>query len=412
MNDKAYWIWLQQALGYGVNTDEIVGHFENAKNVYFSTHEEKVKSGVFTAKQIKKLEQTPVEIVNPIIEDCRECKCRVLMPDDVRYPKSLKSIRNFPLVLYYRGNLDVLRDKMMIAIVGTRKASQTGLDVAGRLAASLVRSNAVVVSGGALGIDGAAHIGALSENGITVSVLGCGFMAKYRDSVANLKNEITEKGLIVTEYPPKMPPLGRNFPIRNRIISGISHGVVVVEGALGSGSLITARYAVEQGRELFAVPGDAIDSRHSGTMELIRSGATPVFSSADVLSQFEFTYPELLDFEKIERTPLYQNQKKFDFSKITYGVTAVYTNLKDIKKEEREEFLETELPKVSDEEKSQALQGNAKIVYDVLAEDGTHVDDILRSLPELGFGKVMSALTQLEMSGLIAQVGGKKYRRI
>ncbi len=411
MNDKAYWLWLQQAIGYGVNTDEIVGHFVHPKNIYLATHQERIQSGVFTGKQLEKLKTTPLEVVNEIIDSCRKCKCRVIFPDDPRYPQQLKMIRNFPLALYYYGDPEVLKDKMAIALVGTRRASKTGLEIAGRLASSLVRSNAVVVSGGALGIDGASHLGALSENGITVAVLGCGFLAKYRDSVTNLKGEIAKNGLVVTEYPPNTPAIGRNFPTRNRIISGLSHGVVVVEGALGSGSLITADLAVRQGRELFAVPGDAIDSRHSGTMEIIRRGATPVFTSADVLSQFEFRYPELIDIEKIDRTPLYENKKSFDFSKVTYGVTSIHTD-SFVPEEVMQAAIEDNLHKENEiSEKAKNLTGNVKAVYDVLSYDEMHIDDILRSIPSMNLGKIMAALTQLELDNMIISVSGKKYRR-
>ena len=411
MNDKAYWVWLQQALGYAVNVDEIIGHFGNAKNIFEATPVERALSGVFSKKQLEKLKTTPLSVIDDIIESCRECRCRILTPDDPRYPKKLIDLRNFPLVLYYYGDPEVLKDKMTIALVGTRKASQTGLKVAGRLASSLVRSGAVVVSGGALGIDGASHIGALSEDGITVAVLGCGFLAKYRDAVANIKADIAEKGLVITEYPPRTPAIGRHFPVRNRIISALSYGVVVVEGAMGSGSLITAEMAIEQGRELFAVPGDAINSLHSGTIELVRRGATPVFSCADVLSVFEFVHPELINYENIDRKPLYENQKPLDFSRVTYGVTSVYTP-EDIPESAMAEVLESRaVEEEENEKKAVELTGNEKTVYEALSFESMHVDDIIRKLDTLTPGKIMVSLTKLEMDNLILSDNGKKYRR-
>ncbi len=411
MNDKVYWVWLQQALGYAVNVDEIIGHFGNAKNIFEATPVERALSGVFSKKQLEKLKTTPLSVVDDIIESCRECRCRILTPDDERYPKKLIDLRNFPLVLYYYGNPEALKDKMTIALVGTRKASSTGLKVAGRLASSLARSGVVVVSGGALGIDGASHVGALSEDGVTVAVLGCGFLAKYRDAVANIKADIAEKGLVITEYPPRTPAIGRNFPVRNRIISALSYGVVVVEGAIGSGSLITARMAIEQGRELFAVPGDAINSLHSGTIELIRNGATPVFSCADVLSVFEFVYPELVDYESIEKSPLYENEKPLDFSKVTYGIAAVYTK-ESIPEEAVQELIEA---RAAEEEEigknAEKLTGNAKTVYEALSYEPIHIDDIMRKLPSLTPGKIMVSLTNLEMDNMIISDNGKKYRR-
>lgn len=411
MNDKAYWIWLQQALGYAVKVDEIVASFGHAKDVYEATAEERARSGAFTPKQLEKIKNTPLSVVDDVIKSCRECRCRVLTPDDERYPKKLFDLQNYPLVLYYYGNPEILKNRMCIALVGTRKASQTGLKVAYRLAASLVKSDTCVVSGGALGIDGAAHLGALSENGITCAVLGCGFLAKYRDSVANLKADIAENGLVVTEFAPRTPPVGRNFPIRNRIISALSYGVVVVEGSLKSGSLITARMAIEQGRELFAVPGDAINSLHSGTIELIRNGAVPVFSCRDVLSVFEFIYPELVNYHNIDDTPLYENRKNVDFSKVTYGVTSVYT-----KDNVPEEVMDKVICDRKEEEEKQseraeALTGNEKDVYGILTYESMHIDDIMRNLTHLTPGKIMVSLTRLEMDGMVISDNGKKYRR-
>ncbi len=410
MNDKAYWLWLQQALGYGVNVDEIIGHFGHAKKIYEATPLDRALSGVFTKKQLEKLKTTPLGVVDDIILSCRECRCRVLTPDDERYPKKLMDLRNFPLVLYYLGDPEILKDKMTIALVGTRKASKTGLTVAGRLASSLVKSGSVIVSGGALGIDGAAHMGALEEDGYTVAVLGCGFLAKYRDAVSSLKDNIKRKGLILTEYPPRTPAIGRQFPVRNRIISALSYGVVVVEGAIGSGSLITAQMAIDQGRELFAVPGDAIKSEHSGTIELIRKGATPVFSSADILAVFEFVYPELIDFEKVEKAPLYENEKPMDFSKVTYGVTAVYSK-ENIPEEVMAEVIEDRISREETDKKAETLSGNEKIVYEALTNEPMHIDDIVRKLRPLTSGKIMVSLTRLEMDNMIASDNGKKYRR-
>lgn len=411
MTDKAYWVWLQCALGAGVNTDEIVGFFGNAKNIFDATPVERAVSGVFTKKQLEKLKSTPLEAVNDIRQSCVECNCKILTPDDEKYPKRLLSLRNFPLVLYYLGNTEILNNRLSIGVVGTRKASEAGLKVAYRLASSLARSGAVVVSGGALGIDGAAHLGTLSEDGETVAVLGCGFLAEYHDSVENLKDEIAEKGVVLSEYPPRTRPLGRNFPVRNRIISGLSHGVAVVEGAVGSGSLITAKIATEQARELFAVPGDAINSLHSGTIELIRAGATPIFSCADVLSVFEYVYPDLIDYKKIETTPLYENQKYVDFSKVTYGVSRVYSNEAVSEKAMEEVIKEKLLEEEETEKKAATLKGNAKTVYEVLSYEPMHIDDIARSIPSLTPGKIMVGLTQLEMENMIISDSGKNFRR-
>lgn len=409
MNDKAYWLWLQKALGTGIKTDEIVSVYKTAKNIYSATPQERVRSGVFTEKQLEKLKKTPLDVVDGIIEDCRKCRCRILTPDDDRYPKKLLQIPDFPLVLYYHGNPDILKKRLTISLVGTRKATKTGLTVSYRLAKSLTKSGAVVVSGGACGIDGAAHLGALHADKETVAVLGCGFFAKYHDSVENLKDDILRKGLIITEYPPQTPPYGRNFPIRNRIISGLSYAVVVVECPARSGSAITARYAREQGREVFAIPGNVTNSDMTGTIDLIRNlKATAVYSCSDILSAFEFNYPDLIDYTEIDSSALHESTGEVDFSKVIYNSSKRKTKTSD---EEKCEDKKAEEVKVKTKKEDLNLNENAKNVYEILSENPMHIDDIVRNIPSLTIGKIMVSLTQLEMKGLAVSDSGKKYRR-
>jgi len=403
MNDKAYWIWLQKALGTGVKTDEIVAYYKTAKEIYFASPEDRGRSGVFTKLQLQKLKETPLEVIDQVIEDCRKCGCRVLTPDSEKYPEKLRQIRNFPLVLYYYGNPDILKDRMTIAIVGTRNATKAGLTTAHRLSYSLVKSGAVVVSGGAFGIDGASHLGALNGDGETVAVLGCGFMAKYHDSAENLKKDILRKGLIITEHPPATPAHASYFPVRNRIISGLSYGVVVVECPIKSGSVITAKCALEQGREVFAVSVNVLDSQNTGTIDLLRRfNAIPVYSCSDVLSVFEFTRPGLLDYSKIDSSPLYESAGEIDFSAVTKT-----SHKKQIETKDNKEIKETK------ETKNEVLKltGNAETVYKVLSDKPMHIDDITRNIPSLSVGRIMVSLTQLEMEGLVVSDSGKKYRR-
>lgn len=401
MNSKVYWVWLQQALGIGCVTDEIVSFFRTAENIYFASNEERQRSGVFSKTQLKKLKETPITVTDAIIQSCRECRCRIMTPDDERYPKKLFEINNFPLVLYYKGNIEVLKNKLAVSIVGTRRATQAGMEISYNLASSLAESGVVIVSGGALGIDGASHMGALSKEGETVAVLGCGFKAKYHDSTEFLQDKILEKGLILTEYPPDEPPLGRHFPVRNRLISGMSYGVVVVEGSSRSGTLITGRLAKEQGRELFAVPGDASKPESAASTEVIRKyNAKTVFSASDVLSFFEFIYPGMADYENADRIPFYEKRTNVDFSGITYGKKI------SVKKEKTDEYNPCR-----EEKTIPSLKGYAKDVYEVLDYEPMHIDDILRKLTSLSMSNVMVGLTQLEMENIIISDSGKKYRR-
>jgi DNA processing protein len=203
---------------------------------------------------------------------------------DVRYPAALDAIHDPPPVLWTKGRLESLCGPM-VAIVGSRAASPYALEVARRLGADLARRQVAVVSGMARGVDSAAHEGALDGGGVTIAVFGCGIDVIYPPEHARLAGQICERGLLVSEFPPGTPPLPGYFPQRNRIISGLSLAVVVVEAAEKSGSLITARFALDQGREVLAVPGNILGGRNSGAHALLRDGARIVECADDILEE-------------------------------------------------------------------------------------------------------------------------------
>jgi DNA processing protein len=203
---------------------------------------------------------------------------------DLRYPAALATIHHPPGTLWTRGHIDVLRTPS-VAIVGSRAASPYALEVARRLGADLARRNVTVVSGMARGVDSAAHLGALDGGGATIAVFGCGADIIYPPEHARLAEQICERGALVSEFPPGTLPLPAHFPQRNRIISGLSLAVVVVEAAETSGSLITAGFALEQGREVLAVPGNILGGRNCGAHALLRDGAKLVECADDILEE-------------------------------------------------------------------------------------------------------------------------------
>lgn len=218
------------------------------------------------------------------LELCRREQIAVLSEASPDYPAPLREIADPPGVLFLRGNL-LPTDRLAIAIVGTRHATRYGRTQAERLAASLVRAGLVVVSGLARGIDAAAHRGALAAGGRTLALLGSGVLNIHPPEHETLADEVAASGAVISESPPRFAPLSGSFPQRNRLISGLSLGVIVVEAAERSGALITARHAMEQGREVFAVPGP-VDSRASrGCHRLLRDGAKLVESADDVLEE-------------------------------------------------------------------------------------------------------------------------------
>lgn len=237
---------------------------------------------------------------------------QLLCWEDEAYPPRLREIYDPPFLLYARGDLSLLKEPSL-AVVGTRRPSPYGAVVAERLGRELAEAGLTIVSGMARGIDASAHKAALAAQGKTIAVLGCGVDVVYPSENKKLMEEIATKGLVLSEYPLRSPAFPQNFPVRNRIVSGLSYGVLIVEGAQYSGSAITARLALDQGKEVFAVPGNITTKQSFGPNLLIRSGARLVQSASDVLSDLpviarqelalrsrQRLLPEMLEAEQLE----------------------------------------------------------------------------------------------------------------
>lgn len=439
-----YWIWLQTALGPGAKTDELLSYFGDPEKMYNVGSKEWRMSGLLTQRRIEKLTSISPSQTKPIFDECRSRGYKIITHDDELFPKSLESFCDAPLVLYVAGDPSVLSSKVSIAMVGTRRASNYGIETAQRLSYALAKSGAVIVSGGALGIDSEAHAGAMLASGKTVAVLGCGLSVNYLMENASLRRAITRHGCLVTEHTPFLPASKASFPIRNRLISGLALGTVVVEAGVKSGSLITADKALEQGRDLFAVPGDIVRSSFDGTNHLISQGAKPVFSAYDILCEYEYSHGEYIDF----------NESKMRIADISY---VDYRNYKS-KKQDEKALIKKQVQSEKDESALKALQtgenkkskktktgspekekataayekknGSAKekmpsvnflpetdlsglsreavVIYRLLLSGGLHIDDIAQQ-SGLGMQEVLSALTELELESLIEQIQGKKY---
>ena len=386
MKDKLYWVWAQNALGISSNvkSDEIVSYFGNAESLYFAGEYEWRLSGIFTPGQINKLKSTTLDAAKKIVSDCQRYRIKIITPDDADYPSMLFKLPNLPLVLYVRGNLDCLKNKISIAVVGAREASDIGARIARALSASLSRSGAVIVSGAAKGIDSAAHNGALDAGANTVAVLGCGFGTDYLPENEPLRREIAGHGALVTEYPPLTPAFGRNFPFRNRIISGLSYGTIVIEANEKSGSLRTVGHAIEQGRDIFAVPGDITSSMNMGTNKLLRDGAKPVFNAMDVLEEYAERFPDLLDINKIETV-----------------LTMQTPSAKPKTAEKKKPFVK---PTVS-----QNISDKAKLICDAFTTDTMQAEELILKT-KLSTSDFLTAMTELELLGIIEPLAGKNYR--
>ena len=412
MNDMTlYWIWLQLCLGCGAKVEECVAYFGDPKSIYDASDYERKISASFTPEQLKKLSTKTLEDARKVLVECEEIGCGIVTPDETKYPQALKCMPNYPLVLYTMGDIGCLKNKLAISIVGTRRASDAGLDIAGKLSASLCRAGVVVVSGGALGIDSAAHLGAVKAGGSTVAVLGCGFNANYHDGIEIIRDDIIEKGAVISEYHPSVGARSYHFPIRNRIIATLSVGTVVVEAALRSGSLITSNIASEYGRDIFAVPGNAANLIQLGTIELIRDGATPVFSAVDILGNYSSTHRELIDWDKVERDLTHEKKDSINFSKIKYEVkNGKVQKKRETNKVEKQSSATSETIEESKEKKynTDNLSNEEKAVFEAIAQ-GAKNSDLIMEKTQLPVNEILVALTMLEISGIIKCLPGHIY---
>ena len=282
---------------------------------------------------------------------------------DERYPANLRELHDPPPYLYVKGTL-IPEDRIAVAMVGSRMATEYGRQVTGRMARELAAAGITVVSGGARGIDTEAHKGALAANGRTISVLGCGIDVVYPSENRELYEKIAEKGAVITEYPMGTPPEPGNFPKRNAIISGSSLGVIVIEAADDSGSLITANCSLEQNREVYAVPGSVSSPNSKGTNSLIKKGAKLIDCAQDVLVDL-FPYMKgYLD-----------------------GL----------------DLPEREAPRTD-------LEPDEKTLYELISLEPSHVDTLAEK-SGISVSSALSLLLGMELKGAVKQIGGMRFVR-
>jgi len=295
------------------------------------------------------------------LKKAEEYGARIITYSEPSYPKSLKDIHDPPMVLYLKGN-DIPANMTFIAMVGSRNATHYGLKAAERIGQGLARRGLGIVSGMARGIDSASHWGCLGGLGFTIAVLGTGIDIIYPVSNKKLYHFIIEKGAVISEFRMGTSPAPTNFPIRNRIISGLSRGVIVVEATKNSGSLITASQSLDQGREVFAVPGSIDSFKSAGCHFLIKQGARLIENSDDVLEELGLNYP------CIPKT---------------------------------DTFKQGGLP---------SMDGSEKIIFDMIGDYPMHIDEISRQ-GNMEPNEVSSILTRMELKGIIRQLPGKMFVR-
>jgi DNA processing protein len=312
------------------------------------------------------------------------------------YPKLLHAVYSKPAVLYVKGDLGCLDGALAVAMVGSRKHSEYGREAAARFAGELAKEGAVVVSGLAPGIDTESHLAALAAGGKTVGVLGCGLDVDYPRDSRELKTAVSKNGAVVTEYPLGTEPFQGNFPMRNRIISGMSHGVLVVEAGVRSGSLITARLAKEQGRDVFAVPGSIFVVGEQGTHKLIKEGARLADSAEDILGQY---------------AGLIRKRAKKGEPVVMKGKRKPIANDDPANKIVAEQTAQPETNKPPAPAK--LPDGTSELTARVYAAFGAErmTVDELAAKTALTAGELLAALTELEIYGLVVCHPGRRFGR-
>ncbi|MBE6779571.1 MAG: DNA-protecting protein DprA [Ruminococcaceae bacterium] len=365
-----YYVWLQLCLKQGSRyIARIFEAFPSAKAVYESdavTRQKLLPKSVY-----EKLNNSKLSEAKEICEKCNTLGITLIHYHNRNFPEMLRQIDNPPIVLYVRGTMPDFESLPSISIVGPRVVSDYGKKAAYSLGYRLARAGFIVVSGGAIGSDTYAHIGALKAEGITVLIMACGFSVSYLEENRALREHIAKSGCLISEYPPDVPVNRGTFQVRNRLLSGLSLGTVLVEAGKRSGALITANHAVSQGRDVFVIPGMPNMKQYLGSNALLRDGAKPLLDTSDIFNEYISRFPDKIDIEKA-----YKEAPKPEKVKNNKKILNV------------------------------SLSNQAKIVYNYLDKQKFYPDDLNTGLSS---SDLLSALTELEMEFIIRALPGGQY---
>ena len=396
-----YWVWLTTLPGL-TNRSKLLllEHFPSPEDIYYAQPKDLPPVEGLSSSQAALLSDKSTDRAEDVLARCAKGDIFLLTMQDALYPDRLRNIYDPPVLLYGRGRMPLFDEEAAVSVVGTRTCTPYGISAAEELGYQLAKEGAVVVSGLAKGIDGASHRGALRAGGFTAAVLGGGVDVVYPAENRRLYEDIAATGVLLSEYPPQTLPEAWHFPVRNRIISGLSVAAVVVEAPVKSGALITAENAMEQGRDVFAIPGPVDAPNSAGCHRLIREGAILATCAWDILGEYESRFPHKLRRAAPPMPPLPRlaGEPKLAAEKPKTNAS---------RPEEAEVpalpcLTAEELAGLSDEQRTvlRALRTDAPLLTDQLAEDS--------GLP---IQRVLPALTLLEISGWAAQNGARSFVR-
>lgn len=421
--ETEFWVWLSLVLGAGSpDVEQVLSKFSSPKVL----HDFGKKNGFenikfLSAGSVQRANNTSIDVAKKIIENCQKKNFQILNFQDSRYPNRLRNIYSSPIVLYVDGNVESINldNVLTIAVVGARNCSEYAKDVAGLFSSQLAKRGVAIVSGMAVGTDSTALEEALNQNGRVVAVLGCGLDVAYPFKSLELKNKIknSKTGCLVSEYPPGVRPFASNFPVRNRIMSGLSNGVLVVEASEKSGALVTAKIALEQGKDVFGVPNNIFFQDNFGVMELLKEGATIVTEPQDIIDQYRWQYKfdnRQYKFENTINSKIINKvaNKNFDYQKSKPQETKPQeTEPRETEPREKKISNINLKSKIDFEIYKQEcdLEGNLKDIYFLLVDEGPQNIDSISEKLEIEISELLINLTELELGGYIKNFPGMKY---
>lgn len=410
MSTLKYWIWFSERHGLRAETrSALLEAYGDPRSVYFAADKE-LEEIPLRDNEKETLRDKSLKDAQDILRRCTELDVQIVTIQDAVYPNRLRNIYDPPQVLYVMGKLPAMDEYAAIAVVGTRKATPYGIKMGRRMGYELTKGGALVVSGLAEGVDSAGAEGALQAGGSCIGVLGTAIDQVYPSFNRRLFEDVRAVGALISEYPPGSPKQRGTFPRRNRILSGLSVGVVVIEAPIKSGSLITASRALEQGRDLFVVPGNADSPQCAGSNDLLRDCAKAVTCGNDVLCEYTHLYDNVLLHSKTQVA-------------IPPEIEAQRTVLaeKETKRENGFGFLKLRVPRKKQDEAQQMTEMTADVrscleslterqlkLVAVMSKPSMHVDDII-DLSGMPAATVLAEMTMLELSGIVTQEKGKRF---
>ncbi len=381
MNNVDKWVWFSECFNKGLmKSSLLLAHFGDVQKVFKADRQAFSSLNInLTENDLIKLCDKSLDVAEKIISECQRLGIRIITRNSSEYPKRLLEIPNAPFVLYAKGETLSVDDDAVIAVVGTRHASSGGCSAAKKIAEEIALCGGVLCSGMARGIDSLAMDAAIRNGGRVIGVLGCGLDICYPPENKSLMQKIFDGGTLISEYPPKTAPDRNNFPKRNRIISALSLGTVVIEAPEKSGALITAREALEQNRDVFAVPSGIFEDTARGSNELIRDGATPIFSGYDVMSEYAHRFPGKVNIKSSDAP---HKDKASPKEESVFSLPQAFLNSH------------------SSDEQSVLL---------AISCDTVRADEIAAK-SGLSIAKVLSLLTLLEIRGSVLQLPGNRFK--